>query len=80
MFNLEFIRIQTDIERPVRHPYDDQTLGAVIEETQALTDVEVERAYFDTGYRGHNAPKPLRVCRSGRKRGVHSQISVRRSA
>ncbi len=42
MFNLEFIRIQTDIERPVRHPYDDHTLGAVIEETQALTDVEVE--------------------------------------
>jgi IS5 family transposase len=49
-------------------------LGAVIEETQALTGVEVERAYVDKGYRGHNAPKPLRVYRSGQKRGVHGQI------
>ncbi len=54
--------------------YDGHTLGAVIEETPALTGVEVERAYVDKGYRGHNASKPLRIYRSGQKRGVHGQI------
>ena len=55
----------------------------MIEETQALTGREIERAYVDKGYRGHDAPKPLRVFRSGQKRGVHGQIKrelKRRSA
>jgi len=56
------------------NPYDGHTLGAVIAETQALTGIEVQRAYVDKGYRGHNAPKPLRVFRSGQKRGVFGGI------
>ncbi len=34
----------------------------------------IERVYVDKGYVGHDAPKPMRVFRSGRKRGVHGQI------
>jgi len=56
------------------NPYDGHTLADVIEETQALTGREVERAYADKGYRGHDAPKPLRVYLSGQRRGVHGQI------
>lgn len=56
------------------NPYDGHTLAAVIKETQALTGREVERIYVDKGYRGHDAPKPLRVLRSGQKRGVHGVI------
>ena len=60
-----------------------QTLGQVIDETEALTGRRIERAYVDKGYRGHNAPKRLRVYKSGQKRGVHGQIKKelrRRSA
>ncbi len=46
----------------------------MIEETEALTGREIERAYVDKGYVGHDAPKPLRVYRSGQKRGVYGQI------
>ncbi len=56
------------------NPYDGHTLGQVIEQTQALTGIEIERVYVDKGYRGHNAPKPLRVFRSGQKRGVFGTI------
>lgn len=56
------------------NPYDAHTLAGVIEETQALTGREIERVYADKGYRGHDAPKPLRVFISGQKRGVHGQI------
>jgi IS5 family transposase len=55
-------------------PYDGHTLREVIEETQSLTGREIERVYVDKGYVGHDAPKPLRVFRSGQKRGVHGQI------
>ncbi len=56
------------------NPCDGHTLRSVIEETQALTGREIERGYADKGYRGHNAPKPLRVFISGQRRGVHRQI------
>ena len=65
------------------NPYDGHTLREVIEETQALTGREIERIYVDKGYRGHDAPKPLRVFRSGQKRGVFGVIKrelKRRSA
>lgn len=65
------------------NPYDGHTLRTVIEETQALTGREIERIYVDKGYRGHDAPKPLRVFRSGQKRGVFGTIKrelKRRSA
>ena len=56
------------------NPYDGHTLREVVEETEALTGREIERVYVDRGYRGHDAPKPMRVFRSGQKRGVHGQI------
>ena len=65
------------------NPYDGHTLKEVIEETEALTGRKIERAYVDKGYRGHHAPNPHRVFRSGQKRGVHGQIKKelrRRSA
>jgi IS5 family transposase len=65
------------------NPYDGHSLREVIEETEALTGREIQRIYVDKGYRGHTAPKPLRVFKSGQKRGVHGQIKKelrRRSA
>ncbi len=65
------------------NPYDSHTLKEVPEETEALTGREIERVYVDKGYRGHNAPKPLRVFHAGQKHGVHGQIKKelrRRSA
>ena len=43
------------------NPYDGHTLGAVIEATERLTGREIERAYVDKGYRGHDAANPRRV-------------------
>ena len=40
------------------NPYDGHTLGAVIEGTERLTGCEIERAYVDKGYRGHETRKP----------------------
>ena len=65
------------------NPYDGHTLKEVIEETETLTGREIERAYVDKGYVGHDAAKPNRVFKSGQKRGVHGQIKKelrRRSA
>src|SRR5258707_67332 len=56
------------------NPYDGHTLRAVIEDTQRLTGREIERAYVDKGYRGHDAPKPHSVFISGQKRGVFGVI------
>lgn len=56
------------------NPYDGHTLRAVIEDTQKLTGCEIERAYVDKGYRGHDAPHPRRVFISGQKRGVFGVI------
>src|SRR6516162_6610225 len=56
------------------NPYDGHTLGAVIEATERLTGREIERAYVDKGYRGHDAPNPRRVFISGQKRGVFGRI------
>jgi len=38
------------------NPYDGHTLKDVIEETEALTGREIERAYVDKGYRGTTLP------------------------
>jgi transposase, IS5 family len=56
------------------NPYDGHTLKAVIEETQQLTGREIERAFVDKGYRGHDAPNPRSVFISGQKRGVFGAI------
>ena len=55
----------------------------IIEGTQELTGREIERAYVDKGYRGHDAPNPRSVFISGQKRGVFGAIKrqlKRRSA
>ena len=56
------------------NPYDGHTLGTVLREIEGLTGVGVRRAYVDKGYRGHDAPRPLRVYLSGQRRGVFGQI------
>jgi transposase, IS5 family len=56
------------------NPYDGHTLRAVIEGTEKLTGCEVERAYVDKGYRGHQTESPRRVFVSGQKRGVFGAI------
>ena len=56
------------------NPYDGHTLAAVIEDTERLTGREIERAYVDKGYRGHDAANPRRVFISGQKRGVFGAI------
>jgi transposase, IS5 family len=61
------------------NPYDGHTLGAVIEATERLTGREIERAYVDKGYRGHDAPNPRRVFISGQKRGVFGRSASRRT-
>ena len=65
------------------NPHDGHTLKDIIEETETLTEREIERAYVDKGYRGHDATNPWQVFKSGQKRGVHWQIKKkprRRSA
>jgi transposase, IS5 family len=65
------------------NPYDGHTLGAVLQETQALTGRQIERVFADKGYRGHDATNPRRVFLSGQKRGVFGAIKrqlKRRSA
>jgi IS5 family transposase len=56
------------------NPYDGRTLHAAIEGTERLTGCQIERAYVDKGYRGHDAPNPHRVFISGQKRGVFGAI------
>ncbi len=56
------------------NPYDGHTLRDIIDHTQKLTGCEIERAYVDKGYRGHDAHNPRRVFISGQKRGVFGVI------
>ena len=58
------------------NPYDGHTLAKVLKATQQLTGREIERAYVDKGYRGHDAPNPHRVFISGQKRGVFGKIKL----
>ena len=55
------------------NPYDGHTLAAQIVQTERLTGIEIERAYVDRGYRGHNADKS-RVFISGQKRAITPTI------
>ena len=57
------------------NPDDGHTLRQVIGETREFTGREIERIHVDRGYRGDDAPKPLRVFLSGQRRGVHGQIN-----
>jgi IS5 family transposase len=71
------------------NPFDGHTLAAEIAQTERITDVTIERAYVDRGYRGHDAqdrrsgePHKTRVFLSGQKRGVTPTIrrEIRRRA
>jgi len=55
------------------NPYDGHTLAAQIAQTEHVTGIEIERAYVDRGYRGHDADKS-RVFVSGQKRGITPTI------
>ena len=55
------------------NPYDGHTLAAGIAQTERITGVEIERAYVDRGYRGHDADRD-RVILSGQKRGITPTI------
>jgi transposase, IS5 family len=66
------------IDPAFAHAFVGQT-GNMLEQkkpdtTQRLTGREIERAYVDKGYRGHDAPNPRRVFISGQKRGVFGRI------
>jgi transposase, IS5 family len=50
------------------------TLGDVINSTEALTGCAIERAYIDKGCRGHKTANPRRVFISGQRRGVFGVI------
>jgi IS5 family transposase len=56
------------------NPYDGHTLRDVLAGTERLTGCQIERAYVDKGYRGHDAENPRRVFISGQKRGVFGAI------
>ena len=55
------------------NPYDGHTLRSAIEDTERLTGREIERAYVDKGYRGHDTPNPHNVFISGQKRDVFAK-------
>jgi IS5 family transposase len=56
------------------NPYDGHTPRGIIEDKQRLTRREIERAYVDKGYRGHDVDNPCRVFISGQKRGVFGRM------
>jgi len=53
--------------------YDGHTLAAQITQIERLTGVDIERAYVDRNYRGHDADW-ARVILSGQKRGITPTI------
>src|SRR6476660_7810399 len=56
------------------NPYDGHFFVTDTATTEKLTGCEVERAYVDKGYRGHETANPRRVFISGQKRGVFGVI------
>ena|GEM_PF-2459556 len=58
------------------NPYDGHTLRDVINDTQKLTGCEIERAYVDKSYRGHDAQNPRRVFIPGRSVVCSASSSV----
>ena len=55
------------------NPYDGHTLAAQLAQAERLTGLEIERAYVDRGYRGHDADQ-ARVFVTGQKRGITPTI------
>ena len=52
------------------NPYDGHTLQATLDQAEAMTGVEVQRAYADKGYQGHDYDGQARIFLAGRKRGL----------
>jgi IS5 family transposase len=59
------------------NPYE-ATPCALSSRTLRSSGCEIEHAYVDKGYRGHDAPHPRRVFISGQKRGVFGVIKRER--
>ncbi|MEO1194496.1 MAG: transposase, partial [Pseudomonadota bacterium] len=51
-------------------PYDGHTLQATLDQAGAMTGVEVQRAYADKGYQGHDYEGEARILLAGRTRGL----------
>jgi transposase, IS5 family len=59
------------------NPYDGHTLKETIAGVKAITGLEPELTFVDKGYRGHDYDQPMRVYRSGQRRGVTPLIKRR---
>ncbi len=57
------------------NPYDGHTLKATVDQVIALTGVEPDRMYVDSGYRGHDYAKKDRVFITRQRRGLTPTIS-----
>jgi IS5 family transposase len=49
--------------------HDGHTLKETIASVKVITGLEPERTFVDKGYRGHDYGQPMRVYRSGQRRG-----------
>jgi transposase, IS5 family len=56
------------------NPYDGHTLSTTVDQVIALTGVEPERVYVDSGYRGHDYDKKERVFITRQRRGLTPTI------
>jgi transposase, IS5 family len=56
------------------NPYDGHTLNATVDQVIAMTGVEPDRLYVDSGYRGHDYDKKDRVFITQQRRGLPPTI------
>ena len=56
------------------NPYDGHTLKASVDQVIAMTGVEPDRIYVDSGYRGHDYAKKERVFIARQRRGLTPTI------
>jgi transposase, IS5 family len=56
------------------NPYDGHTLKATLDQVTALSGVEPDRIYVDSGYRGHDFARKERVFISRQRRGLTPTI------
>jgi IS5 family transposase len=56
------------------NPYDGHTLKATVDQVTAMTGVEPDRLYVDSGYRGHDYNKKDRVFITRQRRGLTPTI------
>jgi IS5 family transposase len=56
------------------NPYDGHTLSTTVDQVIALTGIEPDRLYVDSGYRGHDYDKTERVFITRQRRGLTPTI------